>query len=158
MTAPYLTMADIAALYNVSPSTARKWAAADHWRRKGTRPKRYAMADAQASYDKHHGGRVARHLVNLYAQPERIAIMKIEMRCPAGTAERFAAGAFNHLIGTTVPVIANDRQVSAMVVAVKVDEDGSGATITVEVPDAPWRPGDVVHPMRDLLPLVLARP
>ena len=62
----YLAMADIAALYRVSPSTARKWAAADHWRRKGSRPKRYSVADAQASYDKHHGGRVARHLVNLY--------------------------------------------------------------------------------------------
>jgi uncharacterized protein YjcR len=59
-------MADIAAIYGVSESTARKWARADQWRRKGSRPKLYAMADAQASYDKHHGGRVARHLVNLY--------------------------------------------------------------------------------------------
>jgi uncharacterized protein YjcR len=66
MTAIYLQMSDIAAVYGVSPSTARKWARADHWRRKGTRPKRYAMADAQASFDRHHGGRVARHLAGKY--------------------------------------------------------------------------------------------
>jgi uncharacterized protein YjcR len=66
MSVPYLTMADIAALYRVSPSTARKWAAADHWRRKGTRPKRYSATDVQASYDRHHAGRTMRHLVNRY--------------------------------------------------------------------------------------------
>lgn len=66
MPVAYLPMADIAAVYGVSPSTARKWAAADRWRRKGTRPKRYSVTDAQRSFDRHHGGRVARHLVNKY--------------------------------------------------------------------------------------------
>jgi uncharacterized protein YjcR len=66
MPVPYLTMADIAAVYGVSPSTAGKWAAADRWRRKGTRPKRYSVADAQASYDRRHAGRTMRHLVNRY--------------------------------------------------------------------------------------------
>jgi uncharacterized protein YjcR len=70
MPSPYLAMADIAALYRVSPSTARKWARADRWRRKGSRPKRYSVADADASYSRHHGGRVARHLVNLYGTEE----------------------------------------------------------------------------------------
>lgn len=70
MAAPYLPMADIAAVYGVSPSTARKWAAADRWRRKGTRPVRYSAADAQASYDRHHGGRVQRHLAAKYATRE----------------------------------------------------------------------------------------
>lgn len=65
MPVAYLTMADIAALYRVAPSTARKWAAADRWRRKGTRPMRYSAADAEASYSRHHG-RVARHLVSKY--------------------------------------------------------------------------------------------
>lgn len=66
MPAAYMTMADIAAVYRVSPSTARKWAAADHWRRKDARPKRYSAIDAQRSYDKHHGGRVAAHLAGKY--------------------------------------------------------------------------------------------
>lgn len=66
----YLTMADIAALYGVSPSTARKWAAADQWRRKGTRPKRYSVADADRSYRQHRAGRTARHLVKRYGTQE----------------------------------------------------------------------------------------
>ena len=70
MPAPYLPMADIAALYGVSPRTARQWAAADRWRRKGTRPKRYSAADAQASYDRHHAGRTMRHLVKRYGNQE----------------------------------------------------------------------------------------
>ena len=64
--ASYLTMADIAALYHVSLSTARKWAAADHWERTRGRPYRYHAGDAQASYDRRHGGRTMRHLVNRY--------------------------------------------------------------------------------------------
>jgi len=70
MPVPYLPMADIAAVYGVSTSTARKWARADHWRRKGTRPKRYSAADAQASYDRHHAGRTMRHLVKRYGTEE----------------------------------------------------------------------------------------
>jgi len=70
MSVVYMTMADIAALYHVSTSTARKWAAADRWRRKGTRPKRYSAADAQRSYDRHHAGRTMRHLVKRYGTEE----------------------------------------------------------------------------------------
>jgi uncharacterized protein YjcR len=70
MPVPYLTMADIAALYRVSQSTARKWAAADHWRRKGTPPKRYSVADAQRSYDRRRAGRTMRHLVKRYGTQE----------------------------------------------------------------------------------------
>jgi uncharacterized protein YjcR len=66
MPVPYLTMADIAALYDVSLSTARKWAAADHWERTSGRPCRYHAGDAQASYDRRHAGRTMRHLVNRY--------------------------------------------------------------------------------------------
>jgi uncharacterized protein YjcR len=65
-TAGYLPMSDLAALYGVAPRTARGWAAADRWRRKGTRPKRYSVADAQASYDRRHAGRTARHLTARY--------------------------------------------------------------------------------------------
>ena len=66
MPAPYLTMADIAALYRISTRTARRWAAHDRWRRKGTRPVRYSVTDAQASYDRHHGRRPARPPVKRY--------------------------------------------------------------------------------------------
>ena len=59
-------MADIAAVYCVSPSTARKWAAADRWRRKGTRPVLYSLADAQRSFEARHHGRVVRHLLKKY--------------------------------------------------------------------------------------------
>jgi uncharacterized protein YjcR len=66
MPVPYLTMADIAALYDVSLSTARKWAAADHWRRTSGSPRCYHAGDAQASCDRRHAGRTMRHLVNRY--------------------------------------------------------------------------------------------
>lgn len=67
MRSPYLTMGDIAKLYHVSPRTARRWAAHDHWRRRGTRPIRYSITDAQASYDQHKG-RTARHLTRRYGR------------------------------------------------------------------------------------------
>jgi uncharacterized protein YjcR len=70
MPAGYVTMADIAALYGVSPRTARNWAAADRWRRKGTRLKRYSVTDAQASYDKRKRDRTMRHLVKRYGTEE----------------------------------------------------------------------------------------
>jgi uncharacterized protein YjcR len=70
MSVPYLTMADIAALYRVSQSTARKWAAADCWERTSGRPRGYHAGDAQASYDRRHAGRVARHLVKRYAKDD----------------------------------------------------------------------------------------
>jgi len=71
MPTPYLTMADIAALYGVSPSTARKWAARDRWRRKGARPiELYSAADADRSYNQHHAGRTMRHLVKRYGTEE----------------------------------------------------------------------------------------
>ena len=70
MPAPYLTMADIAAVYRVSPSTARKWAAHDHWRRTGARPVRYSLADAQQSHEQRRHGRVQRHLTAKYATQE----------------------------------------------------------------------------------------
>lgn len=58
MRQPYLTMADIARVYGVSARTARRWAAHDRWRRTGTRPVRYSLADAQRSYEAHrHGDR-----------------------------------------------------------------------------------------------------
>jgi uncharacterized protein YjcR len=66
MPAHYLTMADVAAIYGVSPRTARRWASHDRWRRTGGKPRRYALADVQASYDRHHGGRVERHLARRY--------------------------------------------------------------------------------------------
>lgn len=71
MAADYLQLSDIAAVYGIPLSTARKWACADHWRRKGTRPKRYSVADAAASYSRRHAGRVARHLVNKYGADAR---------------------------------------------------------------------------------------
>jgi hypothetical protein len=63
MPAPYLTMADVCSVYRISPRTARRWAAHDRWRRTSGRPRRYHALDVQASYDRHHGGRVARHLL-----------------------------------------------------------------------------------------------
>ena len=68
MPAPYLTMADIARLYRVHLRTVRRWAAEDRWRRTGTRPVRYALADAQVSYEgrRNSANRVIRHLVKRY--------------------------------------------------------------------------------------------
>ena len=67
MAAPlYLTMAGIARLYHVHEATARRWAREDDWRRTTVRPVRYSTADAQASYDKRHGGRIARALAERY--------------------------------------------------------------------------------------------
>jgi len=67
VTAPYLAMADLAKIYNISPRTARDWARADRWRRKGTRPVQYSLADAQRSYEaRRSANRVIRHLVKRY--------------------------------------------------------------------------------------------
>lgn len=62
MAALYLTMADIARLYRVHEATARRWAGEDSWRRTTIRPIRYRAEDAQASFDKRHGDRIARRL------------------------------------------------------------------------------------------------
>jgi uncharacterized protein YjcR len=70
MPPPYLTMADIAAVYRVSPRTARRWAARDRWRRTSGKPRRYSLADAQRSYDRHRHGRIARHLVKRYGSTD----------------------------------------------------------------------------------------
>lgn len=56
-------MADLASVYAIHLRTARRWAAEDHWRRTGTMPVRYSLADAQQSYEQRHHGRVAKHLV-----------------------------------------------------------------------------------------------
>jgi uncharacterized protein YjcR len=53
MRQPYLTLADLAVIYGISPRTARRWAQHDRWRRTGTRPVRYSLADAQGSYERH---------------------------------------------------------------------------------------------------------
>ena len=62
--APYLTMSDIARIYRVHISTARRWAREDAWRRTTTRPVRYALAGAQASYDKRHASHPRPHALN----------------------------------------------------------------------------------------------
>src|SRR5258708_2829131 len=101
------------------------------------------------------------------------------MFIPAGENERFASGSSDAQVGKTVPFKLDDRHVAdATVISAEVAEDGSGVSLTVEIPDMagteaiteqaaghfsfspkpPWRPGDVVHPARDLLPMVLARP
>jgi len=67
---PYLSLADLAKLYRVHPRTARRWAAADRWRRTGTKPVRYHLGDAQRSYEQRHHGRVQRHLTAKYATRE----------------------------------------------------------------------------------------
>jgi uncharacterized protein YjcR len=66
MPAPYMTMADIAAVYRISPRTARRWAAHDRWRHDDGKPRRYHGDDVLTSCNSHHGGRVARHLVKRY--------------------------------------------------------------------------------------------
>lgn len=69
MTAPYLTMADLARIYRVHESTARRWAREDAWRRTGTRPVRYSAADAQRSYEQRtRTARITRHLASLLEQ------------------------------------------------------------------------------------------
>lgn len=73
MPVPYLTMADIAAIYHVSPRTARRWAQHDHWRRTSGKPRRYHAGDAQASYDRHHRGRTMRHAAALARQLDNMA-------------------------------------------------------------------------------------
>lgn len=52
VTGPAATAADLAALYRVPPGTIYAWASTDRWRRTITRPRRYSMADAQASFDR----------------------------------------------------------------------------------------------------------
>jgi uncharacterized protein YjcR len=44
----YLPITDIAAIYRISPRTARRWAAADKWRRRATAPE-YSITDADRS-------------------------------------------------------------------------------------------------------------
>jgi uncharacterized protein YjcR len=66
MPQPYLAMADLAKLYRVHPRTVRRWAAEDRWRRTGTRPVQYSLADAQRSYEARHTMRIERHLVESY--------------------------------------------------------------------------------------------
>ena len=68
MPAPYLTMTDIAKVYAVHLRTARRWAAADEWRRTTGKPALYSLADAQQSYERRHTrpGRVTRHLTRRY--------------------------------------------------------------------------------------------
>ncbi len=48
----YATAGDISRMYNITTELVRKWAQRDHWRRTRTLPRRYHLADAQASYDK----------------------------------------------------------------------------------------------------------
>lgn len=69
MPSPYLPLADLARTYGVTPRTARRWARADNWRRKGTRPVRWSLADAQRSYEARRN-RVQRHLTAKYAPRE----------------------------------------------------------------------------------------
>jgi len=50
--------------------------------------------------------------------------------------ERYARHAFDGIIGKTAPFkIAGTEHGTATVIAVEVDEDGRGATWTVDVPD-----------------------
>jgi len=70
MPEPYLSLADLAKVYAVHPRTARRWAAADNWRRTGTRPVRYSLADAQRSFEARRTGRIKRHLVQRYSTRE----------------------------------------------------------------------------------------
>jgi uncharacterized protein YjcR len=68
-----MTLADIAAVYAISTRTARRWAAHDRWRRTGTRPVRYSLADAQQSYEAHkRSTRVTRHLTKKYAHTDTL--------------------------------------------------------------------------------------
>lgn len=55
--APMATARDLAALYRVPAGTIYAWASTDRWRRTVTRPRRYSIADAQASYDRRKGQR-----------------------------------------------------------------------------------------------------
>lgn len=67
MRQPYLPLGDLAVIYRISPRTARRWASHDKWRRTGTRPVRYSLADAQRSYEAHkRSTRVTRHLARKY--------------------------------------------------------------------------------------------
>jgi hypothetical protein len=50
--APYLTASDLAGIYRVSLETIYRWASQDNWRTKTTRPRKYHLEDAQASYDR----------------------------------------------------------------------------------------------------------
>lgn len=50
----YLRANDLARIYGVQPGTIRSWACRDGWRRTRTRPIRYNVNDAQASYDRRH--------------------------------------------------------------------------------------------------------
>jgi uncharacterized protein YjcR len=70
MPVPYLPLADLAKIYRVHPRTARRWAAEDRWRRTGTRPVRYSLADAQQSYEQRHTGRTAAHLAGKYGDAD----------------------------------------------------------------------------------------
>jgi hypothetical protein len=66
MPVPWLTMAQVCAACQISPRTARRWAEHDGWRHDGGKPRRYHGDDVLTSYNSHHGGRVARHLVRRY--------------------------------------------------------------------------------------------
>ena len=56
----WATAADLARIYRVRRGTIYAWASQDHWRRRGTRPKKYAWDDAQATYENRHKQHPAR--------------------------------------------------------------------------------------------------
>jgi len=60
--------------------------------------------------------------------------MRVEFHQPAGEHERYAPHAFDRLVGQDAPFkIEGAERGRATVVAVKVDEDGRGATWTVDI-------------------------
>lgn len=64
--------------------------------------------------------------------------MKQTMFISAGEGERFARGSWDLQVGKTVPFKLGDRHAAdATVISAEVAEDGSGVSLTVEVPDAP---------------------
>ena len=61
-------------------------------------------------------------------------ILRIEFYQPAEEHERYAPHAFDRLVGQEAPFkIAGTERGRGIVLAVKVDEDGRGATWTVDV-------------------------
>lgn len=76
MPVPYLTMADICAIWHIPLRTARRRAQHDKWRRTSGRPRRYNTADVEASLGRprrntqaqaaRRAARVRKHLATRY--------------------------------------------------------------------------------------------
>jgi hypothetical protein len=60
---------------------------------------------------------------------------RVEVYLPAGEHQRFAPAAFDRLVGGTIKLTVAHLTRPARLAAARVDRDGAGVTLTLELPD-----------------------